>query len=166
MNKKVLTLCAAMLLGGSSFVAVNAQSGYVHELGSWANKENVTWTVVGQDTTEMTLDGNVELTDQKNLLLINEKGFHLNGNGKTFKGRIVVTADDVVIENFVHHLADIFKNIIIASRVGKAEILNLYHGHRHTSSAASDLDDPDLLRKKHGLRESPRSPWISTVYLP
>ena len=108
MNKKVLTLCAAMLLGGSSFVAVNAQSGYVHELGSWANKENVTWTVVGQDTTEMTLDGNVELTDQKNLLLINEKGFHLNGNGKTFKGRIVVTADDVVIENLIIDYTNVF----------------------------------------------------------
>ena len=123
MNKKVLTVCAALLLSGSSFVTINAQAGYVHQLGSWANKEGVSWTVVnGTDTTAMNLTADVEMTDQKNLLLINEKGFHLNGNGKTFKGRIVVTADDVVIENLKIDYTNVFSNTVSDENYGDGTV--------------------------------------------
>ncbi len=124
MNKKVLTVCAALLLSGSSFVTINAQAGYVHQLGSWANKEGVSWTVVnGTDTTAMDLTADVEMTDQKNLLLINEPGFHLNGHGKTFKGRIVVTADDVVIENLKIEYTNVFSNTVADENYGDGTVI-------------------------------------------
>ena len=104
MNKKVLTLCAAMILGGSSLVSVNASDfkasslsvGLKTELAAFveANSNAVT---SGEKT--LTLKDNVKVGDEKNFLLIDQDDFVLDGKGFTWKGRIVVTGENVTIKN-------------------------------------------------------------------
>ena len=95
MNKKVLTLCAAMLLTGS-LTTVNAASvawKYFDE-----QKSEVTTATEGQ-LTVMKLTGDVELKNQKDYLLIDQNNFVFDGQGHTFKGHIVITGSNVTIKN-------------------------------------------------------------------
>ena len=102
MNKKVLTLCAAMLLSGSSLVYA---SDYVNkwtwdwqtELSEFTTGKPVT---LSEDGLTMTVNGDVVYLDQRNFLLIDKDNFVLDGNNHVWKGRIVITGENVTIKNF------------------------------------------------------------------
>ena len=104
MNKKVLTLCAAMLLTGS-LTTVNAASvawKYFDE-----QKSEVTTATEGQ-LTVMKLTGDVELKNQKDYLLIDQNNFVFDGQGHTFKGHIVITGSNVTIKNLKLDYKNVF----------------------------------------------------------
>ena len=102
MNKKVLTLCAAMLLCGSSLMPVYAGAVDLSSLKGEAGIE--------LSAGRMTLTSDYELTDQKDYLLLDEDNFVLDGNGYTFTGRIVVTGNHVTIKNVVFDYTNVFKH--------------------------------------------------------
>ena len=101
MNKKVLTLCTAMLLSGSSLVYA---SDYVNkwtwdwqtELSEFTTGKSVT---LSEDGLTMTVNGDVEYSDQRNFLLIDKDNFVLDGNKHVWKGRIVITGENVTIKD-------------------------------------------------------------------
>ena len=108
MNKKVLTVCAALLLSSSSFVSVYADTNFKNEntvtstlqtaLSSLSENE-----AVSIEDGVMTLKGDLTLTDD-HYLLIDEDNFVLNGtdaDGKRHKltGNIVITGENVTIKN-------------------------------------------------------------------
>jgi len=90
MNKKVLTLCAAMLLYGSSLVSVYAESVPIKD---W-NPETVV-----KGTNSATLTGDVMFGEQKNYVLIDQDNYVLDGAGHTLTGHLVVTGSHVTIKN-------------------------------------------------------------------
>ena len=104
MNKKVLTVCAALLLSSSSFVFA---SDYVATSFSakWQttltdfNKDGIRWTMDGDKKVGMTLTKDIEFDDERNFLLIDEDNFVLDGAGKTWYGHIVVAGENVTIQN-------------------------------------------------------------------
>ena len=104
MNKKVLTVCAALLLSSSSFVFA---SDYVATSFSakWQttltdfNKDGIRWTMDGDKKVGMTLTKDIEFDDERNFLLIDEDNFVLDGAGKTWYGHIVVTGENVTIKD-------------------------------------------------------------------
>ena len=75
MNKKVLTVCAALLLSSSSFVFA---SDYVATSFSakWQttltdfNKDGIRWTMDGDKKVGMTLTKDIEFDDERNFLRI------------------------------------------------------------------------------------------------
>ena len=104
MNKKVLTLCAAMLLSGSSLVSVYASdfATTANSLsGKWQKEVSVLQGRSGISLSEgkLTLTENAGFEDQKNFLLINEDDYVFDGQNHTWKGRIVVTGKNVTIKN-------------------------------------------------------------------
>ena len=88
MNKKVLTLCAAMLLTGS-LATLDAKT----TLGDFVVKPGVEWA-----SNVMKITKDVDL--QNDFLLIEEDGVTLEGvENATFKGRIVITGENVTVKN-------------------------------------------------------------------
>ena len=118
MNKKVLTLCTAMLLSGSSLVYA---SDYVNkwtwdwqtELSEFTSGKPVT---LSEDGLTMTVNGDVEYSDQRNFLLIDKDNFVLDGNKHIWKGRIVITGENVTIKNFKN--ID-YKNVMVYGNTGE-----------------------------------------------
>ena len=103
MNKKVLTLCAAMLLCGSSLMPVYADAVNLSSLEGKAGIE--------LSAGRMTLTGDYKLTDQKDYLLLDEDNFVLDGDGYTFTGHIVITGKNVTVQNL--HVD--YKNVFTAN---------------------------------------------------
>ena len=104
MNKKVLTLCAAMLLSGSSLVSVYASDFATSPTslsGKWQKEVTVLQGRSGISLSEgkLTLTENAGFEDQRNFLLINENDYVFDGQNHTWKGRIVVTGKNVTIKN-------------------------------------------------------------------
>ena len=108
MNKKVLTVCAALLLSGSSFVSVYADTNFKssNELSSkWQveladfQKGKPVKITGSEGARTMTLTGDVSFTEGRNYLLINEDGFTLDGAGHKWEGRIVITGENVTIKD-------------------------------------------------------------------
>ena len=90
MNKKVLTLCAAMLLGGSlsTMYATDASKDLVGENQIINAVEDGVINLTGNVTCEGT-----------NYWVITQKGLTINGNGNTLNGRLVIAAEGVTINN-------------------------------------------------------------------
>ena len=103
MNKKVLTLCAAMLLYGSSLVSVYAESVPIKD---W-NPETVV-----KGTNSATLTGNVTFGDQKNYVLIDQDNYVLDGAGHKLTGHLVVTGSHVTIKNLTIDYKNTFSETI------------------------------------------------------
>ena len=88
MNKKVLTLCAAMLLTGS-LATINAESVLP---GSVSGIELVNNGAV------IDFDDNVTLKEGQ-FLLITENNVTINGNHKTLTGHLVITGNNVTVND-------------------------------------------------------------------
>ena len=88
MNKKVLTLCAAMLLTGS-LATVNAASVL-------PNAEVVEQSITVEDAV---IDFTDDLDLKGDYLLINDDNVTINGNGHTLTGRLVINAKGVKVNN-------------------------------------------------------------------
>ena len=104
MNKKVLTLCAAMLLGGSSLIPLYADNSFEptnEQSSKWLKKTDAIKGKDGVKLTEssLTLTKNVGFDEQRNFLLIDQDDFVFDGQGNTWKGRIVITGENVTIKN-------------------------------------------------------------------
>ena len=110
MNKKVLTLCAAMLLCGSSLMPVYADAVNLSSLEGKAGIE--------LSAGRMTLTGDYKLTDQKDYLLLDEDNFVLDGDGYTFTGHIVITGKNVTVQNL--HVD--YKNVFAANENGTVAV--------------------------------------------
>ena len=89
MNKKVLTLCAAMLLTGSLSMSAASIS-----FDDFKNQQGVEYS-----TGVMTFTGDVELSSYQDYLLIDQDNITIEGNWHTLKGHIVVTGKNVTIKN-------------------------------------------------------------------
>ena len=118
MNKKVLTVCAALLLSSSSFVFA---SDYVNKW-TWSWQTELADFVKGdkpvtlsEDGLTMTVNGDVKYGDQKNFLLIDKDNFVLKGNGHKWEGRIVITGENVTIEE----LNIDYKNVMAYGNAGE-----------------------------------------------
>ena len=99
MNKKVLTLCAAMLLTGS-LATLDAKT----TLDGFKVKPGVEWA-----SNVMKITKDVDLEDD--YLLIAEDGVTLEGvENATFKGRIVITGKNVTVKNLNIVLENKFDN--------------------------------------------------------
>ena len=108
MNKKVLTLCAAMLLSGSSLVPLYADNSFEPTSFSLGWKMDFDdfvkyYSAVSYNKATKTLTVNDEVTysDLHKFLLIDEDNVVLDGQGKTWNGRIVVTGENVTIKNLI-----------------------------------------------------------------
>ena len=102
MNKKVLTLCAAMLLTGS-LATLDAKT----TLDGFKVKPGVEWA-----SNVMKITKDVDLEDD--YLLIAEDGVTLEGvENATFKGRIVITGKNVTVKNL---------NIVLENKFGNKSI--------------------------------------------
>ena len=88
MNKKVLTLCAAMLLTGS-LATINAESVLP---GAVSGIELVNNGAV------IDFDDNVTLKEGQ-FLLITENNVTINGNHKTLTGHLVITGNNVTVND-------------------------------------------------------------------
>ena len=88
MNKKVLTLCAAMLLSGS-LVSIEAAQKLPTD---FKNKIEV---VTGSNV--ITFKKNVDLG--ADYLLINQSNVIIDGNNCELKGRLVITGENVTVKN-------------------------------------------------------------------
>ena len=107
MNKKVLTLCAAMLLSGSSLVPLYADNSFEptsFSLGWKMDFDNFvkyysSSVSYNKETKTLTVNDEVTYTDLHKFLLIDEDNVVLDGQGKTWNGRIVVTGENVTIKN-------------------------------------------------------------------
>ena len=106
MNKKVLTLCAAMLLCGSSLMPVYADAVKPSSL------ENEVGIEVSSG--KMVLTDKYELANQKDYLLLDEDNFVLDGQYNTFVGHIVITGKNVTVQNL--HID--YKNVFTADEDG------------------------------------------------
>ncbi len=92
MNKKVLTLCAAMLLTGSIATveaAPKLPSNYIKN-----GIELVNNGAIIKFTETVDLKGDY--------LLISENNVTVDGNGQVLKGRIVITGNNVIVKNFAN----------------------------------------------------------------
>ena len=107
MNKKVLTLCAAMLLSGSSLVPLYADNSFEPTSISSQWKMDFNQFVkyysssvsYNEATKTLTVNDEVTYSDLHKFLLIDEDNVVLDGQGKTWNGRIVVTGENVIIKN-------------------------------------------------------------------
>ena len=120
MNKKVLTLCAAMLLSGSSLVYAgdyvnNGISGtnWQTELNAFMGGDKP--VTLSADGLKMTVNDEVTFSDQRNFLLIDRDDFVLDGNHQTWNGRIVITGENVTIKNLKIN----YKNVMISPNAGE-----------------------------------------------
>ena len=118
MNKKVLTLCAAMLLSGSSLVYAgdytnNGISGtnWQVELKQFTDKP----VKMSGDGLTMTVLDDVTYDDQRKFLLIDRDNFVLDGQGKTWNGRIVITGENVTIKKLNIN----YKNVMQSPNAGE-----------------------------------------------
>ena len=104
MNKKVLTVCAALLLSSSSFVfasdyvATSFSANWQTTLEKF-DKQGIDWVISDGNRVGMTLQEDIDFKDERNFLLIDVDNFVLDGNGKTWHGHIVVTGENVTIKN-------------------------------------------------------------------
>ena len=110
MNKKVLTVCAAMLLCGSSLMPVYAEAVDLSSL------ENVPGIELSAG--RMTLSTDYVLADQKDYLLLDEDNFILDGQGNTFTGHIVITGKNVTVRDL--HID--YKNVFTADEDGTVAV--------------------------------------------
>ena len=108
MNKKVLTLCAAMLLSGSSLVPLYADNSFEPTSFSLGWKmdfddfvEYYSAVSYNKATKTLTVNDEVTYSDLHKFLLIDEDNVVLDGQGKTWNGRIVVTGENVTIKNLI-----------------------------------------------------------------
>ena len=103
MNKKVLTLCAGLLLSGS------LASVYATDV-----KQFVEFGVTEKDgimTAKETSDGvfkfvaDIKLEDNHGAwipcLVIDQEGVTIDGNGHVFEGRLAITAENVTVKNLI-----------------------------------------------------------------
>ena len=92
MNKKVLTLCAAMLLTGS-IVTVEA-----------ASKKPVDYSKQGIELVNngATIRFTKSVDLENDYLLIEDDNVVVDGNGQVLKGRIVITGNNVTVKNFAN----------------------------------------------------------------
>ena len=105
MNKKVLTVCAALLLSSSFAFA----SDYTLATGtplsdkqqalSTFSDDNIQWVTQGEERVGMNLTGDVTFDDQTKFLVIDQDDFVLEGNHHTWRGPIVITGENVTIKN-------------------------------------------------------------------
>ena len=104
MNKKVLTVCAALLLSSSSFVfasdyvATSFSANWQTTLEKF-DKQGIDWVISDGNRVGMTLQEDIDFSDERNFLLIDVDNFVLDGNGKTWHGHIVVTGENVTIKD-------------------------------------------------------------------
>ena len=90
-----------MLLSGSSLVYA---SDYVNQW-TWDWQTELSEFTTGKPVTlsgdglTMTVNGDVEYSDQRNFLLIDKDNFVLDGNDHVWKGRIVITGENVTIKD-------------------------------------------------------------------
>ena len=89
MNKKVLTLCAAMLLTGSLSLSAASIS-----FDDFKTQQGVEFSAG-----VMTFTEDVELESYQDYLLIDQDNITIEGNWHTLKGHIVVTGKNVTIKN-------------------------------------------------------------------
>ena len=93
MNKKVLTLCAAMLLG-SSLTSIYAEGVSVKDFDNY--KEGVVYV---ESTKTLTFNEDVTIDDYHNYLLISDDNVIVDGQNHALDGHIVVTGKNVTIKN-------------------------------------------------------------------
>ena len=112
MNKKVLTLCAAMLLTGS-LATLEAASISITALDAKPGVE-VSSNVI-KITKDVDLKGDYLLIDEPHMII---EGDGLSEDAATFYGRIVITAKDVTVKNLKINLKNdasnfsVYKNAI------------------------------------------------------
>ena len=113
MNKKVLTVCAALLLSSSSFVfasdyvATSFSANWQTTLEKF-DKQGIDWVISDGNRVGMTLQEDIDFKDERNFLLIDVDNFVLDGNGKTWQGHIVVTGENVTIKNLTIEYTNAF----------------------------------------------------------
>ena len=93
MNKKVLTLCAAMLLG-SSLTSIYAEGVSVKDFDNYK-----TGIVYVESTKTLTFNEDVTIDDYHNYLLISDDDVIVDGQNHALYGHIVVTGKNVTIKN-------------------------------------------------------------------
>ena len=93
MNKKVLTLCAAMLLG-SSLTSIYAEGVSVKDFDNYK-----TGVVYVESTKTLTFNEDVTIDDYHNYLLISDDDVIVDGQNHALYGHIVVTGKNVTIKN-------------------------------------------------------------------
>ena len=102
MNKKVLTLCAAMLLS-SSTISIYAEGVSMKDFDAY--KEGVTFV---ESTKTLQFKENVTIDDYHNYLLIDQDDIIVDGQGNTLNGRIVITGNNVTVKNLrINHVNQI-----------------------------------------------------------
>ena len=113
MNKKVLTVCAALLLSSSSFVfasdyvATSFSANWQTTLEKF-DKQGIDWVISDGNRVGMTLQEDIDFKDERNFLLIDVDNFVLDGNGKTWHGHIVVTGENVTIKDLTIEYTNAF----------------------------------------------------------
>ena len=95
MNKKFSTLVATLLLSGA-LVSVNATD--VKTLADFKVNES-TYIVTSVDDKTIVFQEDITLDGNTPYLVIDQKDLVIDGNGKTFTGRLVITADGVTVKN-------------------------------------------------------------------
>ena len=105
MNKKVLTVCAALLLSSSfafasdyTLVTGTPLSDKQQALSTFSD-DNIQWVTQGEERVGMNLTGDVTFDDQTKFLVIDQDDFVLEGNHHTWRGPIVITGENVTIKN-------------------------------------------------------------------
>ena len=124
MNKKVLTLCAGALLAGGvslAYVApVNAALPAITAVTAEESETAVTLETLKEKPGVTVSDNEIYITQDINLgdgyLLVDEEGVKLIGTGTgdgdaTFFGRIIITAEDVTVDNL---------KIVLENKAGNA----------------------------------------------
>ena len=107
MNKKVLTLCAAMLLTGS-LATLEAASISITALDAKPGVE-VSSNVI-KITKDVDLKGDYLLIDEPHMII---EGDGLSEDAATFYGRIVITAKDVTVKNLKINLKNDVSNFSV-----------------------------------------------------
>ena len=95
MNKKVLTLCAAMLLGGSFSTMYATNVTTLADL----NADATTHVVATVSDNVITFTGDITLDENTPYLVIDQAGVTIDGNHQTLNGRLVITAEGVTVKN-------------------------------------------------------------------
>ena len=102
MNKKVLTLCAAMLLTGSltSVYATNVKT-----LADF-KADNSTYVVANVDDKKIDFTADIALDSNTPYLVIDQDDVIVDGHNHTFTGRLAITGKNVTVKNLT------IKNIV------------------------------------------------------
>ena len=95
MNKKFSTLVATLLLSGA-LVSVNATD--VKTLADF-KADATTYTVTNMGDSKIDFLADISLDESTPYLLIDQNNLIIDGHGKIFTGRLVITGENVTVKN-------------------------------------------------------------------